>query len=42
MTHTPACKTRRELTGNIWVNYSEPDPACTDKTHTDAYTEATK
>jgi len=42
MAHLDSCTIRRELTGNIWVHYSNPDPACQDKSHHDAYTEETK
>ena len=39
MSHTPSCTTRKELTGNVWVYYSDPDRNRTDQSHTDAYTE---
>jgi hypothetical protein len=39
MSHLPSCTTRKELTGNVWVHYSNPDPDCNDKSHHDAYTE---
>jgi len=39
MSHTPQCRIRKELTGNVWVYYSDPDPCCNDKSHHDAYTE---
>ena len=42
MSHTPQCRTYKEKTGNIWVHYSHPDPACTDASHTDTYTQETQ
>ena len=39
MAHLPTCRTRKELTGGIWVEYSEPDQHCTDQSHHDSYTE---
>ena len=42
MSHLPSCRIRRELTGNIWTYYSEPDANCTDRSHHDAYTENAK
>jgi hypothetical protein len=33
MAHLNTCRIRKELTGNIWVEYSEPDLACTDESH---------
>jgi len=42
MSHIPTCTTRRELIGNIWTYYSDPDPQCNDKSHEAHYTEATK
>jgi hypothetical protein len=42
MSHLPTCTIRRELTGNIWTYYSEPDQNCNDASHTASYTEATK
>jgi len=42
MSHLTTCTTRRELTGNIWTYYSNPDPQCNDKSHEAHYTEATK
>ena len=42
MSHLHTCTTRRELTGNIWTYYSDPDPQCNDRSHHDAYTEETK
>jgi len=43
MAHLSTCTTsKRELTGNIWVHSSNPDPACQDKSHEAHYTEATK
>jgi hypothetical protein len=42
MSHLPSCTTRRELIGNIWVEYSEPDQNCHDASHNDYATEATK
>jgi len=42
MTHPNTCRTRKELTGGIWVEFSDPDPQCKDKSHHDAYTEETK
>jgi len=42
MSHTPTCKTRKELTGNVWVYYSEPDRKCNDQSHVDAYTQETQ
>jgi len=41
MAHLDSCTTRRELTGNIWTYYSDPDPQCNDKSHEAHYTEAT-
>jgi len=42
MAHLDSCTTRRELTGNIWVEFSEPDQNCHDTSHNDYATEATK
>jgi hypothetical protein len=43
MSHLNTCRTRVERFGLIdVVYYSEPDPACQDKSHHDAYTEETK
>jgi len=42
MSHLPTCRTRKELTGNVWVYYSDPDRNCTDQSHVDAYTEETQ
>jgi hypothetical protein len=42
MAHLTTCRTRKELTGNIWTYYSEPDPACDDTSHHAYYTEPTK
>jgi len=42
MTHIPTCTIRRELTGNIWTYYSEPEPTCNDRSHHDIYTERTE
>lgn len=42
MSHLATCRTYKELTGNIWTHYSDPDPACTDASHTNYYTEAHK
>ena len=42
MAHLSTCRTRKELAGGIWVEYSEPDRNCTDQTHHDAYTEEAK
>jgi len=42
MSHTQHCTTRKELTGNVWVHYSNPDPDCQDISHEAHYTEATK
>lgn len=42
MSHLNTCRTRIERFGLIDVHYSEPDPACQDKSHHDAYTEETK
>ena len=39
MAHLATCRTRKELTGNVWVCYSDPDRNCTDQSHVDAYTE---
>jgi hypothetical protein len=39
MSHLPTCRTCKELTGGIWVYYSEPDKNCNDQSHHDAYTE---
>ena len=39
MSHTPSCTTRKELTGNVWVHYSSPDPDCQDISHEAHYTE---
>ena len=33
MSHLPTCRTYRELTGNIWVVYSDPDQQCQDRSH---------
>lgn len=41
MSHLPTCTTRKELTGGIWVHYSDPDPACEDQSHHAHYTEET-
>jgi hypothetical protein len=35
MAHLESCRTRKELTGNIWTY----DPACTDESHNRFYTE---
>lgn len=37
MSHLPTCRTYRELTGNVWTYYSDPDPACEDKSHHNDY-----
>jgi len=42
MAHLATCRIRKELTGGIWVEYSEPDLSCTDRSHEAHYTEATK
>ena len=42
VSHLPKCRTRKELTGNVWVYYSDPDRNCTDQSHVDAYTEETQ
>jgi hypothetical protein len=42
MSHLNSCRIRKELTGNIWVYYSEPDQHCKDASHDTYYTEATK
>ena len=39
MAHLNTCRTRKELTGNVWVYFSEPDLNCQDASHADAYTE---
>lgn len=39
MSHLTTCRTRKELTGGIWVYFSEPDQNCTDRSHHDSYTE---
>lgn len=40
MAHLDSCRTRRELTGNVWVYFSEPDANCHDTSHEAHYTEA--
>ena len=42
MSHTPHCTTYKELTGNVWVHYSNPDPDCQDISHEAHYTEEAK
>jgi len=42
MAHLATCRTRKELTGGIWVHFSEPDQNCQDKSHEATYTEATQ
>jgi hypothetical protein len=42
MSHTPQCRIRKELTGNIWTYYSDPDQSCTDASHNTYYTEENK
>jgi len=42
MAHLDSCRIRKELTGNIWTYYSNPDPQCNEKSHHDAYTEESK
>jgi len=42
MAHLPTCTIRKELTGGIWVEFSEPDNACNDESHHRFYTEETK
>ena len=39
MAHLDTCTIRRELTGNIWTYYSEPDKNCQDASHEAHYTE---
>jgi hypothetical protein len=39
MAHLATCRTRKELTGNIWTYYSEPDASCTDESHNRFYTQ---
>ena len=40
--HLDTCTTRKEMTGNVWVHYSDPDPACTDASHHKHYTQESK
>jgi len=42
MAHLSTCRNRKELTGGIWVEYSEPDMSCTDRSHEAHYTEESK
>lgn len=42
MSHMPSCTTHKELTGNVWVHYSNPDPDCNDTSHHKHYTEENK
>ena len=42
MAHLNTCRTRKELTGGIWVHYSEPDQNCQDVSHEQHYTQESK
>ena len=37
MSRLPTCRTRKELTGNVWVEYSSPDMNCEDASHDVAF-----